>query len=408
MATETTFFSYSRVDSAFVMKLAKDLRNTGFKIWLDQLDIKPGSRWDDSIQSALNNSKSLIVILSSSSVASENVMDEVSFALGNHKTVIPVLLNECATPFRLSRFQRIDFTGDYQTGLNYLIETLDLYTGNKRETDSTNKEIEHVQSTVLDTIPVAEKKQTKILVTENIPASADEISKKGTSKKYLFLAGGVVIIAIAIWGIMQLVGKSKPGQSTNTANTEQKSTNPVQAMIGKPNQDSINRANRDSIQKVIQDSIDIGKPFRGGTIFYLFPSREHGLIAADFDQGKGVKWNNGYTAKAGAYSVKIGDGKANTKKLAAQTEAENNPANLCTREINGYADWYLPSKDELNELYLQQKQNKVPGFIKRYYYYSSTEDYNADSWYQSFFNGHTSNRLVKNTTDFHVRAIRAF
>ena len=67
MATETIFFSYSRVDSDFVLKLATDLRDAGFDIWLDQLDITPGRRWDDSIQSALNDSKTPIVILSSSS-----------------------------------------------------------------------------------------------------------------------------------------------------------------------------------------------------------------------------------------------------------------------------------------------------------------------------------------------------
>lgn len=39
MASETTFFSYSRTDSAFVLKLAKDLRDGGPAIWLDQLQV---------------------------------------------------------------------------------------------------------------------------------------------------------------------------------------------------------------------------------------------------------------------------------------------------------------------------------------------------------------------------------
>src|ERR1035438_9736116 len=109
MSSETIFFSYSRVDSAFVLKLAKDLRDAGFNIWLDQLDIRPGNRWDDSIQAALNQSGTLIVVLSPSSVASENVMDEVAFAIGDKKNVIPLLLIACKPPFRLSRLQRVDF-----------------------------------------------------------------------------------------------------------------------------------------------------------------------------------------------------------------------------------------------------------------------------------------------------------
>jgi len=39
MPLEKTFFSYSRADSEFVLKLATDLRNAGIDIWLDQLDI---------------------------------------------------------------------------------------------------------------------------------------------------------------------------------------------------------------------------------------------------------------------------------------------------------------------------------------------------------------------------------
>src|SRR5947207_15448218 len=106
MATDTTFFSYSRSDSAFVLKLAKDLRDAGAELWLDQLDIKAGSRWDASIEAALNASTCIIVILSPASVGSNNVMDEVSFALENGKTVIPVMITECVTPFRLRRVQR--------------------------------------------------------------------------------------------------------------------------------------------------------------------------------------------------------------------------------------------------------------------------------------------------------------
>lgn len=124
MAREMTFFSYARVDTPFVLKLAKDLRDAGAELWLDQLDIKPGSHWDSAIEKALGSANRIIVVLSKDSVASNNVMDEVSFALENGKTVIPVLLNECAPPFRLKRLQRIDFTQDYHTGLNYLLEAL--------------------------------------------------------------------------------------------------------------------------------------------------------------------------------------------------------------------------------------------------------------------------------------------
>jgi hypothetical protein len=103
-----TLISYSRKDSVFALKLAEELRQAGANVWLDQLDIAPGMPWDTAIQEALNTCPRLLVILSPDSVASRHVLDEVSYALGKGKTVIPVLYRECEIPFRLDRLNRID------------------------------------------------------------------------------------------------------------------------------------------------------------------------------------------------------------------------------------------------------------------------------------------------------------
>ena len=112
-ASPTTFFSYARADSEFVLRLARDLRAAGEKVWIDQLDIRGGERWDGAIESALEQAGSLLVILSPAAVESQNVMDEVSLALESNKRVIPVLLRECKVPFRLRRLQFVDFSADY-------------------------------------------------------------------------------------------------------------------------------------------------------------------------------------------------------------------------------------------------------------------------------------------------------
>jgi hypothetical protein len=118
------FFSYSREDSDFALRLANDLRAAGSAVWIDQLDIGPGERWDRVVQSALENCPSVLVILSPASVASNNVLDEVSFALDQQKTLIPVLYRNCDIPFRLRRFQHLDFTGDYDRMLQELRKCL--------------------------------------------------------------------------------------------------------------------------------------------------------------------------------------------------------------------------------------------------------------------------------------------
>jgi hypothetical protein len=120
----TAFFSYCRDDSKFALRLAGDLKAAGADVWLDQLDILPGQRWDRTVEDALTNCSRMLVILTPASVNSTNVMDEVSFALEAQKTVIPVLFRDCAIPFRLRRVQHIDFRADYAAGLQALIRTL--------------------------------------------------------------------------------------------------------------------------------------------------------------------------------------------------------------------------------------------------------------------------------------------
>jgi hypothetical protein len=72
-------------------------------------------------------------------VTSNNVLDEVSFALETGKFIIPVLLKDCVIPFRLRRFQRIDFNNDdYQTGVNHLIEILNPIIEADKEVENEN------------------------------------------------------------------------------------------------------------------------------------------------------------------------------------------------------------------------------------------------------------------------------
>jgi len=120
----TAFFSYCREDSEFALKLAEDLKSAGAHVWIDQLDIEPGTPWDRAVEDALTNSPRMLVVLSPVSVNSDNVRDEVSFALSRQKRVIPVLYRDCNVPFRLARLQHIDFRPDYHRALKVLLRAL--------------------------------------------------------------------------------------------------------------------------------------------------------------------------------------------------------------------------------------------------------------------------------------------
>ena len=51
---QTAFFSYCREDSDFALNLAEDLKAAGAHVWIDQLDIEPGTPWDRAVEEALN------------------------------------------------------------------------------------------------------------------------------------------------------------------------------------------------------------------------------------------------------------------------------------------------------------------------------------------------------------------
>jgi len=118
------FFSYCRDDSEFAFRLAEDLKAAGANVWMDQLDIRPGQRWERAVEDALSSCTCMLLILSPASISSANVMDEVSFALDELKTVIPVLYSECKVPYRLRTFQRVDFRNDYAQGLKDVLKAL--------------------------------------------------------------------------------------------------------------------------------------------------------------------------------------------------------------------------------------------------------------------------------------------
>ena len=118
------FLSYSRSDERIALKLAKDLRASGVAMWVDQLDIRPSEHWDRAIERAVSSCRGLVVIISPRSVASDNVADEISFAIDSGKSVLPVMIERCSLPLRLTRMQVVDATGNYDRALKQCLDEL--------------------------------------------------------------------------------------------------------------------------------------------------------------------------------------------------------------------------------------------------------------------------------------------
>ena len=167
----------------------------------------------------------------------------------------------------------------------------------------------------------------------------------------------------------------------------------------------------------------LGVFYQGGVVFYIFVDGDtgyvagetHGLIAAVQDQSSGIRWYNGSYVTTGATGTAIGAGSTNTDAIiAAQGATETSYAAGVARAYTGggFTDWFLPSKDELNKMYLNRAtinttaaSNSGSDFGNSFYWSSTEYDFNY-AWFQKFGNGSQTytNKFYPN----YVRAVRAF
>ncbi|MEI7981441.1 MAG: DUF1566 domain-containing protein, partial [Bacteroidota bacterium] len=152
-----------------------------------------------------------------------------------------------------------------------------------------------------------------------------------------------------------------------------------------------------------QPLIYIGVNYGGGIIFYINGTGLHGLIAAHSDQSSWAQWGCVLT-NIGGTSTAIGTGQANTTAIVNGCSTAGIAARICNDLVlNGYDDWFLPSKDELNQMYLQQA---VIGGFTGDHYWSSSEASADNAWYQTFYSG--SQSTTSKSSNYDVRAVRAF
>lgn len=158
-------------------------------------------------------------------------------------------------------------------------------------------------------------------------------------------------------------------------------------------------------ETIENEIIEIGSNYQGGIIFFIDETGQHGLIAAKEDQSITDPWWNHEFLITGA--VSLSDGKGNTK-LIIQTQGNTGlyAAKLCSDyESEGYKDWFLPSKDQLNILY--QNKHLMEGFAEELYW-SSTEYEIGSAWVQNFTTGEQHLDNTSDAANVHTRAIREF
>jgi len=150
-------------------------------------------------------------------------------------------------------------------------------------------------------------------------------------------------------------------------------------------------------------SLTIGLNYAGGILFYIDSTSKHGLVCAPSDQGS-FQWGcNGTNIST---STAFGTGMANTLAIVNGCSQRPIAASVCNDLVlNGYDDWYLPSRDELSLMYQNLGTLNLGNFSNTNYWSSS--QFNSDyAWGVNFGLGNVGTNGKSSGSQ--VRAVRAF
>jgi hypothetical protein len=164
----------------------------------------------------------------------------------------------------------------------------------------------------------------------------------------------------------------------------------------------------------------VGQQGPGGGIVFMTPSTPGNTSGLFYEAAPPTwhsssgdptsPWCSNYTAVLGVASTVTGsgamDGAAKTTvMLGVCTSGAANLVDAYTVTVNGvvYGDWFLPSKGELNQMYVNR--SAIGGFSADSYWSSSEEDAYL-AWFQNFYYSFQDGHLKSLT--LHVRPVRAF
>jgi hypothetical protein len=128
--TASLFVSYARRDSAAVTSLVDRLTAAGYSVWLDRSGIEAASRWSERIVDALHACQVVLAFVSGESVASHNVVKELSIASEERKPILPIHLEPVVIPkslrYQFAGIQHITWhQGEPENNFRELVRALD-------------------------------------------------------------------------------------------------------------------------------------------------------------------------------------------------------------------------------------------------------------------------------------------
>ncbi|NDF92748.1 MAG: DUF1566 domain-containing protein [Betaproteobacteria bacterium] len=139
---------------------------------------------------------------------------------------------------------------------------------------------------------------------------------------------------------------------------------------------------------------------------FVFEDSGYAYISSAADQSDKEPWGCQGIEIDGTLSA-VGTGLTNTDRIVTDCTTEGISARICDELVlNGYSDWFLPSEQELAQMYTRLAANGFGNFANHIYWSSTQQDANRAITI-NFNNGSNSSHL-KSNTNRHTRAMRRF
>ena len=352
------FISYAHEDQERVRPIVKELEKRGWRVFWDK-KIPAGQQWHLYIAKALTASHCVIVVWSRHSILSDSVIEEAQVAK-TKGLLVPLRLDPVELPLGFG-----------------LIQAPDLSEWKNNTHDS---EFLQLMDAVASKIPFSPQ---PVIASPPLSELVDVVSAKGTTSTLQKSSAFKPKLQPEKVEKITLPSKKEIGQTVMTLLSKKQIQLAAVAfavfiLLLFVNMASMNSkqekasANKSLIELSKKTAPKIGEEYGGGIVFYVDAAGHRALVATKADLPGKYSWE------------------------AAKNACQN-------LEENGYSDWYLPGRDELNKLY--QAKSAVGGFASGVYWSSTELDAN-DAWYQLFFIGIQYD--INKNIEWRVRAVRAF
>jgi hypothetical protein len=114
------FFSYASEDRDRVMSIHAYVDELGYNTWIDRINLVGGQDWDLEISTAIEQAAIGLVFLSNKSVEKtgyvnkeiKRILDKMDMMPEGKVFMIPIRLDDCPIPRRLSKWQVLDATNE--------------------------------------------------------------------------------------------------------------------------------------------------------------------------------------------------------------------------------------------------------------------------------------------------------